>query len=854
MTDTSTSFQSLSPSDGRTNETEQQLCSVEKRLDHLQNLVQNLPRQLATELSSSRPPSSARDGALHGQEDTGSRRADDDVQWITNLLVPLTSSVKKEIMAIRSDVQGIKAAQKAPAPRTPLPSSRPATSASGVAPEPAVIGNNANTHAAQAGQVQSHSVLPARPVEPRDATSSGQPSAQSGPKSPRSSRVENNVSGPERPKPSHPNTGPSCSEAGPRGKFRLGPEKMGVMMTDSIAELSNLSSFAYIIEVERLPISSDSDLQAIFTLETNPDLKVNKFAAIGHGYVRVTIDRAQESTAFKWPDFRQVAETPTEEEAVKAVEMFVRDPHKTAVHFGGTFGHQLVNKSQLHAGKALTGMKELTHVNEEYAHIGDKLTVTGMHREDANFRSGNIVDLGIKIWMLVKVEDNERFETAVEQQFGRKPCDQWLRHLCIFLAPSWFQEHQISYTLIIQRPGQMVVTGQGQYHQVLNYSACFARSINFLFAWEKMSSLESPGIAVCDECGLKNLRHFPQHHVRAVSPLPQSDDDVTTGPTAKKRKRVSVDNSVSFKRAKHTAASADAASSTRQSARIARKTGNTAAAVNGDSGVDVASDSDDDPEPTGRNGAGAEAAMPVPVDRLVVVPSPAAEEGVADIILRMAYAICSRDAVKQFAAAVNHWREPQLLAHCAPENDVPHDTSPETHGIIQTCKQLEKSVRRQGVETIFSRHAYVQFNRAYTLFKKGARRINSDVLKEVEAITKSTRKTLRGYIKQGTKWEKVCGPFDEGLLVFVLTDRVTLSPFGVTAQLYTDLSDEDRAQFYQLIQCSFVEKMCEAAKVWLEAVDGKRTIRFRWEDHDVNWDSLDEAGILSEMEFYDPEK
>ncbi|KAJ3532932.1 hypothetical protein NM208_g8213 [Fusarium decemcellulare] len=32
----------------------------------------------------------------------------------------------------------------------------------------------------------------------------------------------------------------------------------------------------------------------------------------------------------------------------------------------------------------------------------------------------------------------------------------------------------------------------------------------------------------------------------------------------------------------------------------------------------------------------------------------------------MAYAICSRDAVKQFVAAVNHWRDPQQLAHCAP--------------------------------------------------------------------------------------------------------------------------------------------------------------------------------------------
>ncbi|KAJ3545316.1 hypothetical protein NM208_g2573 [Fusarium decemcellulare] len=108
--------------------------------------------------------------------------------------------------------------------------------------------------------------------------------------------------------------------------------------------------------------------------------------------------------------------------------------------------------------------------------------------------------------------------------------------------------------------------------------------------------------------------------------------------------------------------------------------------------------------------------------------------------------------------------------------------------------------------------------------------------------------------KKGTAWDTVCGPFGEGLLVFVLCDRVTLSPFGVTAKFYTGMSDEDRAQFYQLIQCSFVEKMCEAAKAWLEAVDGKRTIRFRWEDHDVDWDSLDEAGILSEMEFYDPEK
>lgn len=95
-----------------------------------------------------------------------------------------------------------------------------------------------------------------------------------------------------------------------------------------------------------------------------------------------------------------------------------------------------------------------------------------------------------------------------------------MRYCNILIAPSRLREEEIDLDIHCSGLGDMIITKPRQYHAVVNFSSCFARSINFLLPGEEPLPEK---LLVCKDCGLYPLhpKHYPVQVVGAVERLPQ---------------------------------------------------------------------------------------------------------------------------------------------------------------------------------------------------------------------------------------------------------------------------------------------------------------------------------------------
>lgn len=220
---------------------------------------------------------------------------------------------------------------------------------------------------------------------------------------------------------------------------------------------------------------------------------------------------------FKCPDLGETPVRPSRDKIWTFLEgIFVEKPEGPVPYYTGKARAEGLNLRDLDPGEALSRFVRnnpvLKSLAYSYFHVGSEYSATPFHFEDGDLWAYNIVSHGFKLWILIKTEDNEKFEAFVMRLFPCecrapclcKACDRWVLHQAVIFAPSLLDQEGISYSIICQGPGDIVIVRPRQYHAVVNFSSCVARSSNFKLPGEQGLST---AINACRSCVFYSYDH-----------------------------------------------------------------------------------------------------------------------------------------------------------------------------------------------------------------------------------------------------------------------------------------------------------------------------------------------------------
>lgn len=125
----------------------------------------------------------------------------------------------------------------------------------------------------------------------------------------------------------------------------------------------------------------------------------------------------------------------------------------------------------------------LPGVTSPYLYFGMWGSVFCAHTEDMNLLSVNYLHAGApKIWYAIAPgHDAKRYESLAEGYFSdaKKECSEFLRHKRYLLSPSVLQKSGLPFHVMVQYPGEIIVTIPGGYHFGFNTGFNVAEATNF---------------------------------------------------------------------------------------------------------------------------------------------------------------------------------------------------------------------------------------------------------------------------------------------------------------------------------------------------------------------------------------
>jgi hypothetical protein len=104
--------------------------------------------------------------------------------------------------------------------------------------------------------------------------------------------------------------------------------------------------------------------------------------------------------------------------------------------------------------------------------------------------------------MVVSPDHKKRFEDAVAKYYPITKginCSQRIRYLGLFIRPEFLDKASIRYLLILQQPGDLIITFAGAYHQGFNAGANMAEAVNYAWTGWTPKAVE----CVRGQCGLE---------------------------------------------------------------------------------------------------------------------------------------------------------------------------------------------------------------------------------------------------------------------------------------------------------------------------------------------------------------
>ena len=140
--------------------------------------------------------------------------------------------------------------------------------------------------------------------------------------------------------------------------------------------------------------------------------------------------------------------------------------------FDVTAGKLLKADSPLQEFYRIGALNAIPGVTDWWTYYGSPGSFAPFHLEDSNCFSINIMLSGKpKYWIIVKPADADRFEMMMSIIISYEvKCKDVLRHKVALVTTDVLDEYDIGYTLVVQEPGQVIITMPRSYHMIWNSS------------------------------------------------------------------------------------------------------------------------------------------------------------------------------------------------------------------------------------------------------------------------------------------------------------------------------------------------------------------------------------------------
>ncbi|KAF6835455.1 lysine -specific demethylase 4c-like protein [Colletotrichum plurivorum] len=518
------------------------------------------------------------------------------------------------------------------------------------------------------------------------------------------------------------------------------------------------------------------------------------------------------SSRFSFPHFPATTSRPSDDQIEAFLNEAAESPPRGNIlyYVGPPLSPDF--DSLLHPGEQLAQFTAIDGVNSYYWHAGQRFSGTSLHSEDGRFWSANLVLAGLKLWVVIAEYHTAMFEEFIRRNWKANRCAQFVRHLSLFISPRRLREEGIDFVVHCAGPGDMVITKPGQYHAVVNYTACFAVSINFLLPG---GSVIPSNLRVCKQCGLYNLKHSslrkvpcPPYVDKARSNMPAARHGVADR-TKRTRQPILVEQVAHPHKKSKTAL---VQPELQQMVMQARK-----------------------------------------VDEFCSIPSYSVKRPPPPEVFKLALLIGSRPAIQQFCDLIRSRRDPN-------GDRAPLSLSDDVKTRIgQRISAIGRSQRRSSLEQLQVRLNQFHLARDIERSKKDRIRADTAFITGILEQAQCSKSVFERHRRLGNKWSRLCRGRAE-LMCFVFLDRK--NAFGLSPDLFLELDNDSLDILHALLDNPYINAICIAAKAFLQSLDNtSEDVEFRWETEGTQLDRLPEERMLSLLQplpssaenTYDPE-
>jgi hypothetical protein len=127
--------------------------------------------------------------------------------------------------------------------------------------------------------------------------------------------------------------------------------------------------------------------------------------------------------------------------------------------------------------RLLSTRRHFPGIHSTYAYLSSGLSFSASHKEDFGLQSANVLYHGSpKIWVVIKPRHSNLLEANLVR--GGFACSQSVRHLNVMPAPHTLENWGVEFKVIIQNPGDLIITDYDVYHYVWNTGPNLAEAVN----------------------------------------------------------------------------------------------------------------------------------------------------------------------------------------------------------------------------------------------------------------------------------------------------------------------------------------------------------------------------------------